>query len=132
MDWILNYLGKPWVNGEQDCWWLVRSTYRDRLNIELPQIVVDANNIRAVLDTLAHHEHLKDWQEIDQPEDMCLVFFSGGRNRPTHVALYLDVDGGRYLHTYQRAGCVCEPLSAAERNGWTSPRYYRYKGSNNK
>lgn len=127
-DWVYSFIGKPWINGVQDCWWLVRAVYREQLAVDLPVITVDSHNIREVLSTLEEHPHLSEWEEIAGPEDYCMVFFNSARNRPTHVALYLAVDGGRYLHTYQRAGCVCESLPSAERNGWTRPRFYRYNG----
>ena len=123
--WAVPYIGRPWVNGTQDCWQLVRDVYREQLDVELPAIVIDASNLRAVLTTLREHPHLKEWQEIDQPEHLCMVFFAGGKE-PSHVALYLDYDGGRYLHNYQGAGTTCQTLTDADAAGWHNPRYYRY------
>ncbi|GAA4649231.1 hypothetical protein GCM10023116_15050 [Kistimonas scapharcae] len=126
MDWLYDYLGRPWINGEQDCWWLVREVYRNRLDIELPALGVNADSIREVRQVFRDHPVLSLWQAVDKPTHLDLVFFSSGRIHPTHVALFLDIDGGRYLHTYKHKGCVCETLPSAEQHGWKHPQYYRH------
>ncbi|WBA79542.1 NlpC/P60 family protein [Endozoicomonas sp. GU-1] len=126
MDWINNYIGLPWINGSQDCWWLVRQVYKDQLDIDLPQIVVDANNLKAVIKSMTQHPALSDWQPIEKPEHLCLTFFSN-RSNPTHVGVYLDHNGGRILHTFKRAGCVLQSLTDIRLTGWTNPQYYRHK-----
>ncbi|GAA4650481.1 hypothetical protein GCM10023116_27640 [Kistimonas scapharcae] len=126
MDWVNKYIGLPWVNGEQDCWWLVRQVYRERLGIELPQIVVNADNLKEVIRTMTEHPVLNDWVPIDQPENHCLTFFSN-RQHPTHVAVYLAYGGGRILHTYKRAGCVLQTPMDAKLSGWINPQYFRHK-----
>ncbi len=122
------YIGRQWVNGEQDCWALVRDVYREQLGIELPVIVVDANNLRAVLNTFETSEYLKDWQRIEKPEHLCLVFFTPGHHRATHCGLWLDSQGGRFLHSHRNSGVVCEDRITLEMNGWCNPAYYRYQG----
>lgn len=127
MNWIIDYIGKPWINATQDCWWLVRDVYKKQLAIDLPLYDVDANSMRHVIAAMADKDNHPDWQQINKPSHLCLVFFMSSRNHPTHVAIYLDVDGGRYLHTCQRTGCICEPLFSAERHGWRSPLYYKHR-----
>ena len=122
---ISYYLNRPWVSGEADCWALVRDIYRQELNIDLPQIVVDATNPLAVRRAFTDQNNLKCWQPIEQPENLCLVFFAS-RSRPSHVAVYLDSNGGQYLHSYVGVGSVCESVFDADLSGFHSPRYYRY------
>ena len=124
------YIGRPWVNGEQDCWTLVRDVYREQLNIELPAIVVDADNLRSVLRAFEDKQNLSTWVPIDRPEHLCLVFFTPGHHRATHCGLWLNVQGGRFLHCYRKAGVVCEDQVTLEQNGWFNPRYYRHKFNN--
>ena len=121
-----NYIGRPWVNGECDCWTLVQDVYRDELGIELPDIVVDADNLRQVLNSFEDPRNLLPWQPIAQPEHLCLVFFTPGHHRATHCGVWLDIQGGRYLHSHRKAGVVCEDRVTLEVNGWCNPRYYRH------
>ena len=120
------YIGREWVNGEQDCWTLVRDVYRDHLNIELPAIVVDSENLRAVLRAFEDKQNLSPWVPITKPEHLCLVFFTPGHHRATHCGLWLHVQGGRFLHCHRKAGVVCEDRVTLEQNGWFNPQYYRH------
>ncbi len=129
MDWITKYLSKPWINGQQDCWQLVRDVYREQLNIELPQIVVNAEKLREVITAMESTTNLSDWQPIEQPGHWSLVFWSQ-LTRPSHVGIYLDIDGGRILHNTQRTGVVCQSVHDMSLQGWCNPRYYRHKKLN--
>ena len=120
------YIGQPWINGEQDCWTLVRDVYRDHLGIELPVIVVDSENLRAVLLAFENEQNLSPWVPITKPEHLCLVFFTPGHHRATHCGLWLNIQGGRFLHCHRKAGVVCEDRVTLEMNGWANPRYYKH------
>ena len=121
------YVGRPWINGQYDCWTLVRDVYRDQLGIELPNIVVDCDNLRQVIRAFEDDINLSPWQPIEQPDHLCLVFFTPGHERATHCGVWLDIADGRFLHCTRTSGSVCENRQSLEMNGWTKPRYYRYK-----
>ena len=120
------YIGREWINGTQDCWTLVRDIYRDHLQIDLPPIVVDADNLRHVLKAFEDDANLQPWQPIETPEHLCLAFFTPGHHRATHCGLWLNIMGGRFLHCHRKAGVVCEDRVTLEQNGWCNPRFYRY------
>lgn len=120
------YIGRPWQNGTQDCWTLVRDIYRDHLQIDLPAIVIDADNLRQVLKAFEDDTNLQPWQPIEKPEHLCLAFFTPGHHRATHCGLWLNIMGGRFLHCHRKAGVVCEDRVTLEQNGWCHPRFYRY------
>ena len=122
---ITKYLNRPWISGEADCWALVRDIYRNELNIELPALDVDATNPRAVLKAFADPDNLKPWHPIDKPEHLCIVFFAS-RVRPSHVAVYLDINGGCYLHSYKGTGSVCESVFDFSLSGFQSPEYKQH------
>lgn len=122
------YIGRPWVNGEYDCWALIRDVYRDRLRIELPEIAVDSDNLKEVMAAFGNPDNLLPWAPIRQPEHLCLVFFSPGEHRAAHCGLWLEILGGRYLHCHRRSGVVCEDRITLEQNGWCNPQYYRHAG----
>ena len=121
------YIGRPWIKGEFDCWTLVRDVYYDCFGISLHHIVVDPDNLKAVLRAFENPDYLQPWHEIQQPEHLCLVFFTPGHHRATHCGLWLDVLGGRYLHCHRKAGVVFEDRATLEMNGWFNPKYYRYR-----
>ncbi|MES9984346.1 MAG: hypothetical protein ABW115_13115 [Candidatus Thiodiazotropha sp. 6PLUC6] len=121
-----DYIGRPWINGENDCWTLVRDIYRDHLGIDLPAIVIDAENLRQVLQAFEDPANLSPWQRIPAPQHLCLVFFTPGHHRATHCGLWLDISGGRFLHCHRRAGVVLEDRITLELNGWCNPRFYRH------
>ena len=123
-----DYIGRPWINGQQDCWTLVRDIYRDHLAIDLPAIAIDADNLRQVLKAFENDDNLSLWQPIPVPEHLCLVFFTPGHHRATHCGLWLDVMGGRFLHCHRKAGVVFEDRVTLEQNGWCHPRFYRHVG----
>ena len=52
--WAEKYIGKPWVNGEYDCWGLVRDVYKNELGVELSPIVTDATNITNAIAVFNH------------------------------------------------------------------------------
>ncbi|WP_257264356.1 NlpC/P60 family protein [Endozoicomonas sp. ONNA2] len=123
---ISNYIGRPWINDQQDCWTLVRDIYRDHLQIDLPAIAIDADNLRQVVKAFEDDKNLSPWQPIPTPEHLCLVFFTPGHHRATHCGLWLDVMGGRFLHCHRQAGVVFEDRVTLEQNGWCCPRFYRH------
>ena len=54
MHWAEDLIGRPWVAGGRgphafDCWGLARWCWRERFRIEVPEIPVDAANLRGVL-----------------------------------------------------------------------------------
>lgn len=110
MHWAMNYLGKPWVSGKQgpdafDCWGLVRYVQRWHYNRELSEIHVDADNVRAVVKEFTSHNERQNWQAVDAPQDGDCLLLSQSKE-PTHVGVWLDVDGGGLLHAVKGTGVV--------------------------
>ncbi len=132
LDGIRPYIGRPWINGEQDCWTLVRDIYAEQLGIVLPEIAIDADNLRHVLHAFEDPQNLSCWQPIEKPEHLCLVFFTPGHHRATHCGLWLNSQGGRFLHCHRKAGVVCEDKPSLEVNGWCNPRYYKHQNYDKK
>ena len=122
---ITKYLNRPWISGEADCWALVRDIYRQELGIELPVIDIDATDPRAVLRAFANPDNMRIWHPVDKPRHLDLIFLAS-RSRPSHVAVYLNINGGYYLHSYCGAGSVCESVFDQDISGFGSPSYYRH------
>lgn len=72
--WAVKYIGKPWINGEYDCWGLVRDIYKNELQIELSPIVTDATSLRDVLSEFRKSSNYNHLQETSVLRIKTLLF----------------------------------------------------------
>lgn len=110
MHWAFNYLGLPWVSGHEgptsfDCWGLVRYVQKQHYGRDLSSIHVDADNVRAVVHAFNGNDERNRWHKVDAPKDGDCLLLSQSEE-PTHVGVWLDVDGGGLLHAVKGAGVV--------------------------
>lgn len=110
MHWAFNYLGKPWESGKEgpdafDCWGLVRYVQKLHYQRELSAIHVDADNVRAVVQAFSSNDERTRWQQVAIPQDGDCLLLSQSKE-PTHVGVWLDVDGGGLLHAVKGTGVV--------------------------
>ena len=125
-----HYIGLPWQNGAQgpqafDCWALVRHVQREHYGRDLPIVGVDADDLAAVHEAFAVHPEKARWALVDTPQDGDCVLVRKG-NHLDHVGIYLDVDGGRVLHSIRGSGVVCTALPVLKRLGWNPVEFYRF------
>lgn len=131
--WAADYIGKGWAAGAEgpdafDCWTFLRHVYRAHYSIDLPLIDSTlADNYRATANAIASQPDRGNWtQVVDAPRDGDAVLLAHSRH-PTHVGVWLEVDGGGVLHCVHGAGVVFSALSALARGGWGRIEYYRRK-----
>lgn len=127
--WAEPYIGRPWESGAQgpdsfDCWGFVRHVQRERFSRELPVIDVDAGRMRAVIQAFSAHPERDHWMQVDLPAEGDCVLMAHARY-PSHVGLWVDVDGGGVLHCVRGAGVVFNSLSALRYSGWGRIAFYR-------
>ena len=114
---ITQYIGMPWVSGEWDCWAFFRHCQKTYYGIDVPAVDVDALDLRQVIAAMESHEERTKWSEVTEPIDGDAVLMQ--RNRyPSHIGLWVDVDGGRVLHCAQGMGVVCQTRQALALDGW--------------
>ena len=106
---LTSLIGLPWVAGARgpesyDCWGLFLAVQRDHFGRELPEIPVDALDLRAVLEAFIAHPERQRWQPVPQPEE-----------------------GGGVLHAVRHAGVVFQTLAALDAHGWRIEGCYRFK-----
>lgn len=128
--WILDYLGRPWAAGAAgpeayDCWGLVRAVYRDRLNIEVPPIDVDAMRLAAVARAFEASPEYAQWYEVANPAPCAIALMSHGA-RPHHVGLWT---GEAVLHAIEGAGVIHQSLASLAVHGWRVLVYYQRRES---
>lgn len=123
--WAVKYIGKPWINGEYDCWGLVREIYKNELQIELSPIVTDATSLRDVFCEFRKSSNYNHLQETSDFKDKNIVILTQNKY-PCHVGVYCDVDGGGVLHNMQGVGVVFQKLPELKMNGWQIMEILKY------
>lgn len=129
--WAMQYLGKPWASGAQgpdafDCWSLVRHVQLKEFNRELPIIMVDGLDSSAIINTFKTHNEYANWQQVQAPEEGDCVITKSSPNRPEHVGVWVNVDGGRILQAVYGSGVVLVSLRATRKLIGQHLEYWRY------
>lgn len=131
---IRRCIGMPWVAGgrgptEFDCWGLFLHVQRACFDRVLPEIPVDAKNLRAIAKGFHSHPERQRWAAVKQGQ--CVI--SGDAvlmrqsRQPVHVGVWLGLDGGGVLHCMQGAGVVFQRLEPLALHGWQVEGFYRFK-----
>lgn len=128
--WAAQYIGRPWVNGGQgpdsfDCWGFFRHVQANHYGIDTPLINIDADNYRAVINGFKGHAELQHWPQVNQPQDGDAVLLRHAKY-PSHVGVWLDIDGGGVLHCVRGEGVVFSTLTALGFSGWGKIEYHRH------
>lgn len=131
--WASEFLGKKWVSGARgpdkfDCWGLIYFILKTKYKIivdEYPGIGYLSGNNEDIYKLMAE-EADKKWEVLEKPIDGCVCGLSQTK-RITHVGLYLDIDGGRVLHSVEKLGVVCQPVSSLLANQFNTIVYYKPK-----
>lgn len=128
---LTRLIGLPWVAGARgpeayDCWGLFLAVQRQHFGLDLPEIPVDALDLRAVLDAFTAHPERQRWQPMSAAEEGDAVLMRQSRY-PVHIGVWLDIDGGGLLHAVRHAGVVFQSLAALEAHGWRIEGHYRFK-----
>ena len=124
-------IGLPWIAGARgpeayDCWGLFLAVQHDHFGRDLPEIPVDALDLRAVLDAFSAHPERQRWQAVPQPEEGDAVLMRQSRY-PVHIGVWLNIDGGGVLHAVRHAGVVFQTLAALDAHGWRIEGFYRFR-----
>ena len=125
-------IGRPWEAGGRgpdafDCWGLVRWCWGRHFAIEVPEIPVDAANLRAVLSGFRHHPERRRWQAVERSCEGDGVLMRQSRH-PVHVGIWLAVDGGGVLHAARDIGVVFQCPLDLSTHGWRIEGTYRFNG----
>lgn len=124
--WAFQYIGQPWVAHSNDCWAFFRRVQADQFNCTIPEIHVDADDIRACIRAFDGHDERGAWARFDTPQEGDAVLMSQG-SHPTHVGLWLDVNGGGVLHCIKGSGVIFTRVGALPMLGYNMLGFYRKK-----
>ena len=125
-----SFIGKPWIAGARgpdsyDCWGLFLAVQKQFFNRDLPEIPLDALNLKEVLEAFTHHPERQRWQRTNKPSSGDAVLMRQSRY-PVHIGVWLDIDGGGILHSMQHAGVVYQTPSALNTHGWQIEGIYQF------
>ena len=133
--WATELIGLPYSSGGSDlytgfdCWGLFRYVQKHHFNRDLPPVNVDTSDVLAVAREFRDNEQRSCWALRYLPMDGDAVLMAHARY-PSHVGVWLDIDGGGVLHAVKGMGVIYSNLSALKLSGWGRIEYYRYKGDN--
>lgn len=129
--WASAWLGRLWRAGGRgpevfDCWGLFLAVQRSRFARDLPEIPVDALNLRTVIQTFRDHPQRQHWRLVDSALEGDAVLMRQSRFC-VHVGVWLAADGGGVLHCVQDSGVVFQSKSALTQHGWQIAGFYRFE-----
>lgn len=127
--WAEQYLNDTWQadgNGPHawNCWNFIRHVLKTHYSVEVPLIDVDAMSIHAVIRALRGHDEKANWIETHAPMDGDGVYLHK-KSDPSHVGIYLEVDGGGVLHCQQGFGVLFTPRNRLIQSGWQRATFWR-------
>lgn len=130
--WEQRYLGRPWVRGARgpeafDCWGLVRAVQAEIYGRVCPDVDIDGLDVAAVARAFQHHPERARWRAVEDAAEGDCVLMAHARY-PSHVGVWLDVDGGGVLHCLRHAGVVFSSLQSLRHERWGRIEFYRYAG----
>lgn len=122
--WAASYIGEPWIAQSNDCWAFCRRVWREQFGVDVPVIGVDTENMLAVAQAFRDNPERVQWYEVAEPREGDAVLMAHWRH-PSHVGIWLEVDGGGVLHCEKGPGVVFSGRAAMDRAGWRTLRFYR-------
>lgn len=127
--WALKYIGKPWICGKYDCWGLVQDVYLNELGIRLSPIITNAADLRQVFAEFSQEANYSDFCQIKTLKDNAVVVLSQGKY-PSHVGIWLDIDGGGILHNQRNVGVIFQKKTELNALGWRITGIWEIRNKN--
>lgn len=124
-------IGLPWKPGakgpeEFDCWGLSQLLQKELFGRTLPDVTVDAEDIRLVIKEISQSEHRRFWKRVPHPENGCLVEMSSGKH-PYHIGTYINLDGGGIFHCQNPSGVCFDRIPLLKIAGWRNFKFNDWK-----
>lgn len=113
--WVPDLIRLPWrayATGPAayDCYGLVWTVLRDQYGVDVDRhLEIESGNHRAMHRVILREQAAGRWQRLDRPVDGCVVLLSTGE-KFHHIGLWLDVNGGRVLHSRQGRGVALDSM----------------------
>ena len=121
------YLGIPFNAGGDlgkglNCWELVRLYYIKELSIQLPDMLLNSNNIKGLVKEFKNSSEYTNWREIPFPEKHDVVLLTH-TNTPHHIGIYIE--DGCILHSVEGVGVILSDKDNLQDLGFRILSYWR-------
>lgn len=121
-------IGRPYEPNGLHCWELVRQCQQVIFKRHLPPVLVAPERRRELVDMMSLRHTYQGWIEVKEPVHGCVVFMTKNghevSNAACHAAVWLDLDGGGFLHTDEPHGVVFEKMSEIVLHNWGDFSYH--------
>lgn len=134
--WTHDIIGSAYELGKSgpdhfDCWGVLVWKFKHVDNIDLPtfeDVIKDSAEQYINKRTRSWHKELhRNWYELQRPEDGCAVFMGKRMRLYSHVAVYVEQDGGFYIHAVENARVLAMSRHTLKLHGWRNFKYYKHK-----
>ena len=130
LHWAAAYIGLPWQAGARgpqayDCWGLFLAIQQIYFFRQLPEIPVEATDLRAVTSAFRTHPERQHWALVTVPSTGDAVLLRQSRH-PIHVGIWLEADGGGVLHCVKDSGVVYQKIPELLLHGWRVEGFYQF------
>lgn len=126
LHYIQTLVGTPWERSGLHCWKLVVMIQGDVFGRRLPDGPTVAPKLAERREIVSVDPTPFGWAEVPVPIHGAIVrmYRIGGNPADVeHTGVYLDLDGGRVIHTNHPHGVVVDTLHELAARGW-APRWF--------
>lgn len=120
--WAEQYIGQPWIPGDNDCWMFFRQVQRQHFGRHVPIIDIDALNRLACVREFQDHPEHSMWYGVENPQEGDAVLMAKGKHS-SHIGVWVN---GGVLHSVQGMGVVWQSKPQLKNDGWQHLTFYRH------
>jgi len=128
--WVSEYVGLPWVAyatgpDAYDCWGLVVKVMQEHYGRSLARhLETTTNDRRAIHRTVAVEIATGQWEKLEAPKDASIVLLSLSK-KFHHIGIWLDIDGGLLLHSFEGSGVCLSSYSQLVDSGFKRIEFWQ-------
>ncbi len=124
--WALPLIGQPWTE-ERNCWWLVRTVFREQLGIDLPLVNVRNGIPEEITAGIRESSRASGWRPTDStnPQEFDVVLMQGPLGKHIGVVIHANGHFG-LLHNLEDVGVTFQKFSEVQAIGYRNFEHWRH------
>ena len=123
--WAAPYIGRDWIAQTHDCWAFFRLVQREQFGREVPAYDADALSLMSCARAMAANPERQKWTSTRSPKEGDAVLLAHSKY-PSHIGVWIDVDGGGVLHCVEGTGVVFQSRQSLATCGWGHLEFYTH------